>query len=201
MCARAPWLRYLLAVRVSHQRRAGNGSLLADVVDLARRQSAHRPAANVGGVLQDQPALPLGTEAVRRVEMLKERGLISEGEYTKEKAAIEKILAPNKPVVSKAAKAAATASASKGGPKPAVHLASFRSKQAATRAWTQLRRAHRSLLGKLKSEVTRVNIGRRKGVYYRLIAGPFKSTGAASQTCRRLKSRRQYCDTAFMSGG
>jgi tetratricopeptide (TPR) repeat protein len=156
--------------------------------------------------ISDSPAIaPKGlmaaAEAVRRVEMLKERGLISEGEYAKEKAAIEKILAPNKPVVSKAAKAAATASASKGGPKPAVHLASFRSKQAATRAWTQLRRAHRSLLGKLKSEVTRVNLGRRKGVYYRLIAGPFKSTGAASQTCRRLKSRRQYCDTAFMSGG
>ncbi|MBT3991567.1 MAG: tetratricopeptide repeat protein [Rhodospirillaceae bacterium] len=140
--------------------------------------------------------------AVRRIEMLKERGLISDAEYGKEKAAIEKILAPKTPVVSKAAKAAASAKkAPSGGPKPAVHLASFRSKQAATRAWTQLRRAHRSLLGKLKSEVTRVNLGRRKGVYYRLIAGPFKSTAAATQACRRLKSRRQYCDTAFMSGG
>ncbi len=146
--------------------------------------------------------LMAAAEAVRRIEMLKERGLISDGEYAKEKAAIERILAPKKPVVSKAAKAAATAKAApKGGPQPAVHLASFRSKQAATRAWTQLRRAHRSLLGRLKSEVTRVNLGRRKGVYYRLIAGPFKSTAAATAACRRLKSRRQYCDTAFMSGG
>ena len=146
--------------------------------------------------------LMAAAEAVRRIEMLKERGLISDGEYSKEKAAIERILAPKKPVVSKAAKASAAAKAApKGGPQPAVHLASFRSKQAATRAWTQLRRAHRSLLGRLKSEVTRVNLGRRKGVYYRLIAGPFKSTAAATAACRRLKSRRQYCDTAFMSGG
>tara|TARA_B100000315_G_scaffold260594_1_gene323280 strand:- start:1359 stop:2708 length:1350 start_codon:yes stop_codon:yes gene_type:complete len=146
--------------------------------------------------------LMAAAEAVRRVEMLKERGLISDAEYSKEKAAIERILAPKKPVVSKAAKAAAAAKAApKGGPQPAVHLASFRSRQAATRAWTQLRRAHRSLLGRLKSEVTRVNLGRRKGVYYRLIAGPFKSTAAATAACRRLKSRRQYCDPAFMSGG
>lgn len=144
--------------------------------------------------------LMAAAEAVRRIEMLKERGLISQAEYAKERAAIEKILAPKAPAVSKAAKTAAKAKTS-SGPKPAVHLASFRSKQAATRAWTQLRRAHRSLLGKLKSEVTRVNLGRRKGVYYRLIAGPFKSTAAASQVCRRLKSRRQYCDPAFMSGG
>ncbi len=158
--------------------------------------------------IADAPALaPKGlmaaAEAVRRIEMLKERGLISDSEYAKEKAAIEKILAPETPVVSKAAKAqqTVTKSVSSGGPKHAVHLASFRSKQAATRAWTQLRRAHRSLLGKLKSEVTRVNLGRRKGVYFRLIAGPFNSTAAASQACRQLKSRRQYCDTAFMSGG
>jgi tetratricopeptide (TPR) repeat protein len=145
--------------------------------------------------------LMAAASAVRRIEMLKERGLISEVEYAKEKAAIEKILAPKISAAPKAAKSAATKAAPAGGPKPAIHLASFRSKQAATRAWTQLRRAHRSMLGSLKSEVTRVNLGRRKGVYYRLIVGPFKSTAAASQACRRLKSRRQYCDTAFMSGG
>jgi hypothetical protein len=66
-------------------------------------------------------------EAVRRIDMLKERGLITSAEYSKERAAIEKMLAPKKPMVSKAAPAAA-AKASPGGPQPAVHLASFRSK-------------------------------------------------------------------------
>ena len=71
--------------------------------------------------------------AVRRIEMIKERGLISKEEYAKEKAAIEKILAPTAPTA-KAAKAAKAAEvkvaveAPKGGPKPALHLASFRSK-------------------------------------------------------------------------
>jgi tetratricopeptide (TPR) repeat protein len=155
--------------------------------------------------ISDLPArapkgLMAAAEAVRRVEMLKERGLISDTEYAKEKSAIEKILAPNAPAGSKKAKAVVPSSATpSSGPQPAVHLASFRSKQAATRAWTRLRRAHRSLLGNMKSEVTRVNLGRRKGVYYRLIAGPFRTAASASQACRRLKSKRQYCKAAFMS--
>ena len=141
--------------------------------------------------------------AVRRVEMLKERGLISESEYTKEKTAIEKILVPTTPAVVKSVKGAKAGSSvitSKGGPKPALHLASFRSKKSANRAWLQLRRAHKSILGKMKSEVTRVNLGRNKGVYYRLISGPFKSASAAAQACKKLKSRRQYCDAAFIGG-
>jgi hypothetical protein len=141
--------------------------------------------------------------AVRRVEMLKERRLISKDEYTKEKAAIEKILAPITPAIAKSVKGAKTGPSvitSKGGPKPALHLASFRSKKSANRAWLQLRRAHKSILGKMKSEVTRVNLGRSKGVYYRLISGPFSSSSAAALACKKLKSRRQYCDAAFMSG-
>ena len=87
---------------------------------------------------------------------------------------------------------------SKGGPRPALHLASFRSEKSANRAWLQLRRAHRSVLGKMKPEVMRVNLGRSKGVYYRLIVGPFTNSTAAAQACKKLKSRRQYCDAAFM---
>ena len=141
--------------------------------------------------------------AVRRIEMLKERGLISKGEYTKEKVAIEKILSPVVTQVAKDkknSKAKTTVLTSAGGPKPALHLASFRSKKSANRAWIQIRRAHRSILGKMKSEVVRINLGRKKGVYYRLIAGPFKTTAAATKVCKKLKSRRQYCDAAFMGG-
>jgi tetratricopeptide (TPR) repeat protein len=147
--------------------------------------------------------LMAAASAVRRVEMLMERGLISQNEYAKEKSAIEKILAPRTPAVAKSVKGAKAGSSvitSKGGPKPALHLASFRSKKSANRAWLQLRRAHRSILGKMKSEVTRVNLGRSKGVYYRLIAGPFISSPAAAQACKKLKSRRQYCDAAFIGG-
>ena len=158
--------------------------------------------------ISEQPALaPKGlmeaAAAIRRIEMLQERGLISKDEYTKEKAAIEKILAPQTSEVKKQKKGIIVKKpviTSKGGPKPALHLASFRSKKSADRAWVQLRRAHRSILGQMKSEITRVNLGRKKGVYFRLIAGPFKTASAAAQACKRLKSRRQYCDAAFMGG-
>lgn len=153
----------------------------------------------------DKPALaPKGlmaaAEAVQRIEMLKERGLITEPEYTRERAAIEKILAPAEPLPTKSAKKAPKGSVSQQGPRPAVHLASFRSKQAAGRAWAQLRRAHNAILGKLKNEVVRVNLGRKKGVYYRLVAGPFSSTAAAAAACKKLKARRQFCGAAFMMG-
>lgn len=144
--------------------------------------------------------LMAAAEAVQRIEMLKERGLISEPEYTREKAAIEKILAPTEVIPPKSVKNIPKTSLSLKGPKPAVHLASFRSKQAAGRAWTQLRRAHNSILGKLKTEIIRVNLGRKKGVYYRLVAGPFSSTAAAAKACKQLKSRRQFCGAAFMMG-
>ena len=146
--------------------------------------------------------LMAAASAVRRIEMLKERGLVSEVEYTKEKAAIEKILAPTTSrtveLLGKRPKPSLPVLTTKGGPKHALHLASFRSKKSANRAWLQLRRAHRSILNKMKSEVIRVNLGRSKGVYYRLIAGPFASSSAAAQACAKLKSRRQYCDAAFM---
>ena len=158
--------------------------------------------------ISDRPALaPKGlmaaAAAVRRVEMLHERGLIDKGEYAREKAAIEKILAPESSGVNKAKKEInikKPVMTAKGGPKPALHLASFRSKKSAGRGWVQIRRAHRSILGKMKSEIIRVNLGRSKGVYYRLIAGPFRNASAAKQACKKLKSRRQFCDSAFMAG-
>jgi hypothetical protein len=139
-------------------------------------------------------------ERVRGLEGLRDKGLISQDEYAKERAAIEKTLAPPlapkpKPIAKKEA-----AKPASSGPKSAVHIASFRSRQAATRGWAQLRRAHRSLLGKLKSEISRVNLGRGKGVFYRLNAGPLKNQADAARVCKQLKRRRQFCEPAFMSG-
>ena len=88
--------------------------------------------------------------------------------------------------------------AKKTGPRPAVHLASYRTKKAADRGWAQLRRAHRALLGKLGPEVTKVNLGPGKGVYYRLKVGPVDSADDATDLCRKLKKRRQYCEPSFI---
>ena len=55
------------------------------------------------------------------------------------------------------------------GPKPA-QAASFRSKKAADRGWAQLK----ELIGlnrEANSEITKVNLGGNKGVFYRLVVG------------------------------
>ena len=94
-----------------------------------------------------------------------------------------------------------TAAAQSSGPQPAVHIGSWRSKQGANRAWTQLRRVYRTAFANMRPEVSRVDLGRGKGVFFRLIVGPFKTQAAAQRACRQLKRRRQYCEPAFMSGG
>lgn len=143
-------------------------------------------------------------DAVRRLERLRTDGLISSDEYSKERAAIEGSMQPKPPPRPKMVSAAKAAggpeklNAKNSGPQPAVHLASYRTKKAANRGWAQLRRAHRKLLGKLGPEVTKVNFGPGKGVYYRLKVGPVGSAKAATDLCRKLKKRRQYCEPSFI---
>lgn len=156
-----------------------------------------------------KPALPPkglmeAANAVGRLEQLREAGLITSDEYTKERAAIERALQPGgrAPQTAKpASKADAQATPRKGGPQPGVHIASFKTRRAASRGWSQLRRAHRALLGKFRSEIKRVNLGPGKGTFYRLTVGPLKSQAAATQLCRRLKRRRQYCEPGFIGSG
>ncbi|MAI11833.1 MAG: hypothetical protein CBD27_07445 [Rhodospirillaceae bacterium TMED167] len=146
-------------------------------------------------------------DATRRIEMLQERGIVTDAEAMAEKAAIEKALYPSqpkpapKPADAAQAKASSKPAAMLSGPQPAVHIASFRSRKAADRGWAQLRRAHRSLLANLQPEIMRVNLGRGKGVFYRLVAGPLKNDADVKRVCLKLKSRRQYCEPAFMAGG
>ena len=86
------------------------------------------------------------------------------------------------------------------GPQPAVHLASYRSMKQAERGWSQIKRAHAAIVGKLKHEVSKVNLG-KKGVYYRLKVGPFNDAAAAKAACSKLKRRRQFCEPSMMDNG
>ncbi len=141
-------------------------------------------------------------DAIRRIEMLQEKGLVSSAEASIEKEAIEKKLrVVNVPQPRKVVPSDKKVETVKkpSGPSPAVHIASFRSKKAADRGWAQLKRAHRALIGKLNPEITKVNLGGNKGVFYRLVVGPLASNADADAICRKLKRRRQYCEPAFMA--
>lgn len=147
-------------------------------------------------------------DAVRMLERLKEGAFISSDEYAKERRAIEKAMQPEPtmrmapaPGVKKSPPSEMAAISKKTGPQPAVHLASYRTRKAADRGWSQLRRAHKSLLSELSSEITRVNLGPGKGIFFRLKAGPLRDKAAAADMCRKLKSRRQFCEPSFMKAG
>ncbi len=153
-------------------------------------------------------------DSVRRLEQLNADGLITSDEYAREREAIEMAMqpapmkapkpmaaAPAAPVTPLSPAEMEASDSRPSGPRPAVHLASYRSRKAADRGWAQLRRAYKELLGGMKSEVTKVNLGPGKGIFYRLKAGPLQSEGAASSICSKLKRRRQYCEPSFMNSG
>ncbi len=148
-------------------------------------------------------------DSVRRLESLKEGGFISSDEYAKERQAIELAMQPKPPkpapaaMTPKALEPKPTAAEEKkapAGPRPGIHLASYRSEKQADRGWTQIVRAHKALLEGLEHEVTKVNLG-RKGIYYRLKAGPFDSADEAKEMCRKLKAKRQFCEPTVLEGG
>lgn len=157
-------------------------------------------------VVANPSALPQGmmegADAVRRLEMLKAASLVTQEEYERERGAINSAMQPKAPPAPAASVEQQKAEEpAKTGPQAAVHLASYRSQEAADRGWAQLRRAHRSLLDDLKAEISRVDLGPGKGVFWRVKAGPLKDEKQAIDLCRKLKSARQFCEPAVMGQG
>lgn len=72
-----------------------------------------------------------------------------------------------------------------------IQLGALRSAPDAEKEWNRIQRTHHDLLGALKSDVVRVELG-EKGTFWRLRAGPL-SEQAARQMCADLKSRNQGC--------
>ena len=147
-------------------------------------------------------------DAVRRLEKLKNNGYINNEEYRRERQAVEIAMrppAPRRPVSKKNSETNTSGKPAKKlrspqNPQPGVHLASYRTSNQATRGWSQIKRAHRKLVGALEHMVKRVNLG-KKGTYYRLIVGPLPSMAAAKSMCRKLKRRRQFCEPSTMVSG
>lgn len=146
-------------------------------------------------------------DSVRRLEQLRDGGYITSDEYTRERAAIEKAMQPEAPKMA-SAQAAPTSLVEKDkaekmekpkGPQPGVHLASYRSVKQAEDGWKLIQRRHRTVLKDMDHEVAKVDLG-KKGTYYRLKAGPLKSSGEAKKICADLKKRRQFCEPSMIGG-
>ena len=94
---------------------------------------------------------------------------------------------PAKPVVKKTTKPAAMASSFR------IQIASVRSPKGARDEWKRLQRKNRELLGDLQLSIEKADLGAKKGIYYRLRAGPVADAAAAKSLCAALKKRKVDC--------
>ncbi|MEQ8664639.1 MAG: SHOCT domain-containing protein [Rhodospirillales bacterium] len=192
----------LRAISVSQH--ASERNMILDAMMPAAPVVVAKPALPPQGLLE-------AADQVRRLERLRDNGYITSDEYARERAAIEEAMAPKdgmsaaqmssaQPTMPVQSSMAIQPKAITQGPRPGVHLASYRSAEQAERGWSQLRRAHGEILGNLDHTVSRVDLG-SKGVFYRLVAGPFASPSEATGVCTKLKSRRQFCETTMVDLG
>ena len=142
-------------------------------------------------------------DSVRRLEQLRDTGFITPDEYNRERASIEKAMQPTPPPMPKSADSAmpkalgGKAAMMMSGPQPGLHLASYRTRKAAERGWTQLKKAHGKTLAGMEHRISKVSV-RGKGTYWRLKAGPVASEQEVKNLCRSLKKRRQYCEPTMI---
>lgn len=74
-----------------------------------------------------------------------------------------------------------------------IQLSSLRSEGAVRRAWSDLQRRHRDLLGGMSLNIQRALPAGQKQAFYRMRAGPLSTRKAAKDLCSRLKARRLDC--------
>ena len=74
-----------------------------------------------------------------------------------------------------------------------VQLAASRSSERARTEWDRLRKKNFDLVGDLELRVVRVDLGKEKGVFFRLRVGPLSNVSEARQLCSALKKRRIGC--------
>lgn len=185
---------------ISVAQHSAERSMILDAMMPAAPIRVANPGRPPQGLLQ-------AADSVRRLEQLREANLITSDEYARERAAIEAAMSPAPLAPAPAAAMLLPSSPAEmeapvrlGGPQPAVHLASYRSRKDAERGWSQLRRAHKAELSGLQSEISKINLG-AKGIFFRLKAGPLPDKSAADGLCRQLKARRQFCEVTFMNPG
>ncbi|HUZ71710.1 MAG TPA: SPOR domain-containing protein [Stellaceae bacterium] len=73
-----------------------------------------------------------------------------------------------------------------------LQVGAMRSPEAARLEWKRLQRLEHDVLGGFGETTERVNDGRR-GVFYRIIAGPVADAAAAEHACGELKRRKVGC--------
>ena len=74
-----------------------------------------------------------------------------------------------------------------------VQLGSFRDPARSEALWDILKQAHPAVLGGIAHNVVRADLKKKKGVFYRLRAGPFADQAAAQELCKALRAAGRDC--------
>jgi cell division septation protein DedD len=80
-----------------------------------------------------------------------------------------------------------------------VQLASLASEAEASQIGAVIKSKHPDLLGTFDLLVRRADLGAEKGVWYRVLAGPFAARAAADQLCTRLRAAPTPADCLVIS--
>ena len=73
-----------------------------------------------------------------------------------------------------------------------LHIASYKEQSNVDPGWRALKKRYGQELGSYEPVVKRVDLG-KKGIFYRLMAGPVRDRATAVDRCRALSKRGQYC--------
>ena len=74
-----------------------------------------------------------------------------------------------------------------------VQVGSFRSEDAARKGWTRVQGQHKDLLATMTPSFQRKDLGPKKGIWFRLHAGPLANESAAKSICAELAKRKTGC--------
>ena len=80
-----------------------------------------------------------------------------------------------------------------GGGRVGAHLGSYRSVNEAKHGWETLAKANPDLLGPLSYQTAEFDPGDGRGIFIRLLAGPFDDRSKAQNLCKDLQSKRVFC--------
>ncbi len=74
-----------------------------------------------------------------------------------------------------------------------VQIGASRSIEAARKSWRAIKRKHGDVFGKLRLMLVKADLGKSKGIYYRMHVGPLADAEGARKLCARVKRRKLGC--------
>jgi hypothetical protein len=169
-----------------------SGPMVPDTGAPVSRPASPQPRAP----LRPEPA-PSSVKALPKVPAAKPKPVKPAPKAAKAAKPVPKAAKAAKPVpkVKKSAKLEVAGRTPAAVPVPGafqVQLGAVKTKVRAAKEAGRLARAHKSVLSPLTVKAVRVNLGKR-GIFYRLRAGPLADRAAAAALCAKLKARNQGC--------